>query len=286
MDDWVHGNFRHLWPACFRSVSAALEEFTDLSGANWLETANDGIPTLPISSLVDLWKAFTKLRAGNPLGSLRSLLDAGSSLELSKEFAWRPLITDSRTFIDEYDAIVSRARGQDLWGVHTLRGKFEYTIPEELPNYGKLYLTAHSKVVLNFGDFTLLGILLASKATGVFPSLANVWGCVPFSFVLDWFTNLGDRLALVDTVGLLMMLQHYYSVHTIKIESDWSKEYLDYLNLEVDNGVTSSYPLTRTFNRRLSFIMPGLRPSRFDFESPTGKPGLSIVGSLAWQVLT
>jgi hypothetical protein len=58
-----------------------------------------------------------------------------------------------------------------------------------------------------------------------YPTLENAWDLVPFSFVVDWFINLGSILDNIDT----MVYEQYLRVKlyersdkiTYKIRSDW-----------------------------------------------------------------
>lgn len=44
--------------------------------------------------------------------------------------------------------------------------------------------------------------------SGLFPSLSNAWDLVPFSFVVDWFTNAGNYLDAIDA-------NTYWSLHVV-----------------------------------------------------------------------
>lgn len=57
------------------------------------------------------------------------------------------------------------------------------------------------------------------RKIGIFPSLTNLWDLVPYSFVLDWFVDVGSVLERIDTRHQLSNLDIKYCLRSKKITS-------------------------------------------------------------------
>lgn len=278
----VDSELERLTPLAFYSTADALSKYTDIVSANWLETFSDAKDISSfLPSIGSLMKLIRALRRRDLRGTIREGLDTATGTYLWYQFAGRPLNKDVREAVDSYDRMVERLRLEGVWGPKTLYGEFHWDHPDGYPGSPQVHFESHTKTRLVFEDFAFLTLLFSSSAVGLAPTLENMWEVVPFSFVLDWFTNVGARLGDVDKQATLLMLPHQYSVHSIKASTDYPG---------VIPGVdvqTSDDSKSSVYYRWLSFTHPSLRWSGYDFRPPSGISGkLKTVGSLAWQVLS
>lgn len=285
-------NEKHLVPAVFYSTGEAMRNYVEVVSANHIETLTglDDIISM-VKSLGNLIKFFRALRrmniddameSGKALvkpKSLRRLMDTATGSYLAYQFGVAPMLSDGKEFVEEYDAIVNRLASESKWGSKVLFGEFRYDNLPDSP-FGPISMRVHTKTCLGFEDTSLLTLIFSAAAIGVLPGLAALWECVPWSFAIDWFTNASQRLEDVDNQALLFLLEHYYSVHSIKLISQWSDDYCSSANLEVIED-----PRTTYYHRWLSYILPTLRPSKYDFRAPSGNLPWKIVGCLSWQLL-
>lgn len=58
---------------------------------------------------------------------------------------------------------------------------------------------------------------------GMFPSYENIWDLIPFSFVVDWFTSVGDFLHDYDNLQRLDRLNIQYVTMSNKLQTQWLK---------------------------------------------------------------
>lgn len=66
------------------------------------------------------------------------------------------------------------------------------------------------KLAIRNEDDALCSILNGLESVGILPTFNNVWDLLPYSFVVDWFVDIGDYLARVDTHLRLMRLSISY----------------------------------------------------------------------------
>lgn len=170
-----------------------------------------------------LTSAYKNVRKGNVAGALQDLgvLDPKKKFEknikkramqasdiwLELHFGWVPLVKDIGTSIEAIQKI-------DLGGTKVRRGTTShFSSPFHIKN-----VIGHN-TQLNFGNYGQGSVsvkmqalvvtsnpnaLLANQLGFVNP-LSVAWEAVPFSFVVDWFSNVGQVLgACTDFVGLSM----------------------------------------------------------------------------------
>lgn len=88
------------------------------------------------------------------------------------------------------------------------------------------------------------------ESLGVTPNMQNIWDLVPYSFVVDWFTNLGDFFKAVD--GMFNACSRYNSVVSIKsIKSlrTLSTKDLSVFNPSLESVLKDTFEGERTKNR-------------------------------------
>lgn len=107
-----------------------------------------------------------------------------------------------------------------------------------------------SQYSLRYKDDLVSHIIISMERLGVLPSATNLWDLVPFSFVIDWFLNIGDVL---DAFRLDRDSQTYTLLARIesqKYQFEWSDEFLA---LAFGHGVTPAAPVKTSIYRRRVF---------------------------------
>lgn len=72
-------------------------------------------------------------------------------------------------------------------------------------------LEQHAKLAIQNEDSGLQGAVSSLESIGVFPTLSNVWDLVPYSFVVDWFVDIGQVLERVDGIHRLLRFNIRYT---------------------------------------------------------------------------
>jgi len=77
-------------------------------------------------------------------------------------------------------------------------------------------LEQHIKIAISDEDSAFDAIASKLDSMGFLPTLENVWDLIPYSFVLDWFVDVGDFLHRVDSRLRLVRLNIRYATMSRK----------------------------------------------------------------------
>lgn len=90
-------------------------------------------------------------------------------------------------------------------------------------------LEQHIKLAIAKEDSTFLELVERLERAGFWPTAENVWDLAPFSFVIDWFVDVGDFLERIDSTLRLTRLNMKYVTSSQKLhvsgKNVWSKEF-------------------------------------------------------------
>lgn len=196
------------------SASQAVATFEDVSGLNYIETLAELDSVVKLMPDTAPLEAFLNLLPRRKLlqGTLR-LLDFASNTYLLTKFGLDPFVKDIRAFSSVYDRVTSDLV-QRLTDVE-LRGKFTYQFDTgPLSGYS---LTTRTTVHATFPSWSITAAVLPFSAFGLSPTVANWWDTVPFSFVIDWFTNLDDKIKFGESALHMLTAEVKYYVHSYKL---------------------------------------------------------------------
>ena len=157
----------------------------------------------------------------------------------------------------------------------TAHGKFTYLFKtEEFPIFPGARLVVRTKAKFRVHPGIFLTAILPIRAYGLLPDFENVWDLIPFSFVLDWFTSVGQYLEIVDNGLLMLALDPQLLTHSLTWSYDYSTED------QSAYGFTSQSDSTgyATYTRFVSGSMPLYLPSSLDF---IGNPVMPLASSAA-----
>lgn len=113
--------------------------------------------------------------------------------------------------------------------------------------------TRRIHLAINELDTGLDALVEKARSIGIFPSLTNLWDLVPYSFVLDWFVDVGSVLERIDTRHRLLNLDIMYVIKTDVTEASVSDTNvklgvgLSLLIKKYDRKVTTDVPQPRIF---------------------------------------
>lgn len=282
--DDVFYYMQDLRPSSFHAVSDAVSSYADLIKANHIETIAEFEQLLHLfpsfDGLVDFLAA---IKRGQVIKAGEGLLDFLSGYNLLKRFGIDPAISNVTEILDKADQVSSHIR--NLYGPRIIRGKFNYTFPEGTFDMKHVTLTTRAKIRIHFDESSILAATLKGRSVGLFPALSSLWDVVDFSFVVDWFTNLGNRIRSLDEQATILAFRVTECTYSYKVSALIDEDYLQAYNLTSMGNPPDDHPTMTVYVREFSREKPVIRNSKFDWLSPR-KPDIGLIGSLLWQVLS
>lgn len=270
--------------SAFYSASNGLHEHIDVVQANHIENLSQlgGLLSL-LPDLPALGRLVAKAAKRDP-GAIVDLVDFLSDVILKFRFGQKPTSEDllelaSLDIRKELETLL-RANAATVYGkfVHNFsRSEIEQILPGM---DGELQLVTRSKVRFQTDMTTLLANYLTANAMGMMPTLSRLWAVVPFSFVVDWFTRLDDRLQSIDDQLLWMVVGSEWTLHSFRLTYYPAFPELAAYNLR--SSEEDPFGLT-WYSRELSLCIPRLTEARFDYRASSTSPDLVTVGALVWQ---
>jgi hypothetical protein len=247
-----------------------VENLSQLSGLLDLLPTLDGLPEIAAKAV-----------RGDP-SVLIDLVDFLTEAWLRYRFGQAPTVDDARELarID----VTERLKSVLTPSLRTTYGRFTWIAPDGHGFFGpgRLEVVAWSKLRFKTDASTLLADILALNGVGGLPTLSRLWDLVPFSFVVDWFTNEGERLKAVDQQLLFAAMGIQWVLYGFKVSYFPTDDEL--LAYQLENTSSGEPFHVSMYVREKSLFVPRLRESRFDFLAP-GKPNFITVGSFVWQTL-
>jgi hypothetical protein len=154
--------------------------------SNGIAFAKD-VASLPTTIMKDLdnLKQFAKVTKSGKL-------KIAASIFLSVHFGYKLLAADGIELVNEllkYQTECTNHLGQTVSATSRLseRGPFKLA---DANGHLNVYYNPYSRLCTDIGRF--------AEAVDLVPDFSNVWDMIPFSFVVDWFTNIGDLASGID----------------------------------------------------------------------------------------
>lgn len=207
----------------YGDLAMEASERVNANKVNMLEFMNDlRHPTELISSLASI----------ADLRNLKSLKKISGSY-LGVKFGVLPTIDDIKSIV----AACKRRRSykdRSDFDVYTA-GKTQ-TLEQEGVSFK---LEQHLKMAIAEEDDALDLLIERLESFGVFPTLENVWDLVHYSFLIDWFVDVGGFLERVDTRLRLLRLNIRYVTMSRKTWID------GYIPVKLSSSLTGTYHQVR-----------------------------------------
>lgn len=273
------------WPSVFYAAEDATSQFLDSMEANHLENLTQlGI----ISDLIEPIDGFQKLlraiRKKDPYKALWALLDLLSTVKLLYSYGIAPTKGDAEEIASRSSHLVRDLKSKRVFSEHTFNGKFSFEVPGSYYELlDDVQLVARAKVRGSLNPHSFLAALLPIRAFGLMPSLSAFWDLLPFSFVADWFFNIGRRLEDVDTSVEMLALQIKYCTTSMKIYWPIPDEILALGGCTFE-GEEDDRPQVTYYLRAVSSEIPPLSYSTLDFRPAQGVPDIGLAFALLFKL--
>ena len=302
--DLALGRFRDTYPGTFkyfeRVASLALREATPLTflaskdaieehfayfESNHIEAIAEISEILAPVDVLKLMRALPSKALSGKTVVMLALFNILADATLTYNLGIAPTVSDAEDISLNARNFQTRILSGEVFKANTLHGKFSCAVPPELIGglEGAVAIvrsTVRMKPMLD----SLLPALLPFKALGLLPSFSTLWDLFPGSFILDWWTDTGTALDIVDNSMLMLAMETDYCVHSIKIVHnipDCDLREVGASSLNAD-GAEPGYSL---YLRYVSRSLPTFGPTRYPVIS-SGISSYSTAGALTYKILT
>lgn len=285
----IEKDFHNIRPTYFLSSADCIDTLIDGIDDNLIEALSQ------ISSVFDVFpdtsKAISVLRnlvAGHKITSLAEALDLITSWRLKTKFGIDPNIGLLEQQLPKIPYIIDSINKLSTGsGVVVSRGSFKHHFDF---NYGRhdVNLTTRTKVVARASSSEAFAKLMGVHSMGLLPVPSRAWDLVPFSFVADWFINIGQRMADLENATILSLLNIESFTHSYLIRSPITEGELAMEGLkpyQVGGIDRDDYPTLHFFKREVSKYLPLPTESKYDFRLPSRPPNWMTAGSLFFQTM-
>lgn len=209
--DIISGDGPRMSQIAIAKAMAKANSPTFLSG-EWLKDMSSTVGMLrrPFSSAQDLVRRMVRHRDQRIGKTARSIMKANADTWLEYRYGWKPLILDSKKILNEC------VRKRDKFPKRSLvvRASVEQATHQRHPFTGVVLthasnweatgcferdhtLKAAAGVMFDVINRTSSQELMAIMGLRSQDIPSTIWECLPYSFVLDWFVNVGPWLSAV-----------------------------------------------------------------------------------------
>jgi hypothetical protein len=245
---------------------------------NYLEFFSeiDGLPGL-VPDIKPVIKFFSELGKRRFAEAMRTLGDTVASNHLLWNFGIAPDIR----IVEELNRLGPRLYSSFLHETHpqsgSFHGLFVYKfLDSEASPYKGCRLTTRTITDMSFPTDSFSSAIYKLYGAGVLPTLGNLWAVKSMSFVIDWFTNVGQRLRAVDMSIIAFMLQIDFTTVSHTVQTPGSG--VDQVDFDANLFDLTYYARIPTSK------IPGLLYSKYDFMRANG-PDLGLLGALIYVFL-
>jgi len=268
-------------PLAFFSSQNALEKQFSYMESNHVEALAELSSVLDPLDLIKLGKVLPDY-VGKKGVLLIKMLDLLTDAVLVYNLGIAPTYGDAKDVADKASVFRNRVLSGQALMAQTTNGKYTIPVPDELSaGYTDLVMVVRSKIRVKPIHDTLLANVLPVDALGLLPSFSTAWDLFPLSFVIDWLTNTGDSLDIVETTAKFMALKIEYCVHSFTIARRFTpQEEVDFSFSQVGES-GAGY---RHYIRIVSREMPIFAPTAYPVISPA-VGNYSVAGSLLWKFI-
>lgn len=281
---WSHSNVAECYAGNYlASVDAIDKQFVTMK-ANHVEFL---VELRDLVSPLDLAKSLYYLARfkGSKVRAIARLVALLCDAKLLYSFAIAPTTSDAKDVAKKARGLLRKYRTLLTENAVTLHGVSRYeTTEDDSQSFIGTFVECRSKIRVSLEPDSLLPYILPARSLGLLPSLSTLWDLIPFSFVVDWFTNVGSTTRAVEDQLLLLALHTETSVNSVMMmyrftDEDWSA--YDFWADE-SSGILAGY---RYYSRYLLTGIPVMVPTRWGFYGNTWKPDFGLIGALLYKLL-
>lgn len=270
-----------------------------VSGPTFLGEARETLRMLrsPAKGLRDLSKSWldtlAKRKKANPKGWVKDI----SSAWLEHSFGWTPLLHDIEDGMKAWNRLhdLERVMPFSGYGIETTDRGVTYTSNSGLLTYTIIRHVRQdiSTRIVKYRGFVKATAKMGPRAQlelfGFTPSefLPTAWELLPWSFLIDYFANIGDIISagVTDTSGIAWVNRTDIAIYDIKVNSALDVDKIKTILSNDDVVFTDCRPSLVRWQRRTVARGPNfpLTPPSLTFSLPGSKGQLANMAALLGQ---
>lgn len=281
---------RDVYPIAFLAAKSAMENEEERLTQNNIEALSE---LSEVVDLIDLPEALAVLPRAIKGGKgkievMKALLSMLSDLKLVYSLGLAPTYSGATEIAAKAERL-SRKWSQK--GITQFQGKTVLVeVPSTLmPGFPGSKVLAKCVLDVNIPYDTLLFKFLTLDALGLLPRTATLWDLVPWSFVLDAFTGLGNSGDMLDKQIMLLAVKVIRTCVIYRVVYDFTPEDEAEFNFSVIS-TTGDPPRKsagyRYIERVVTNTVPVLSPSRLPLITPGTGFNWSLHGALFYKLLS
>lgn len=278
---------RDMWlirPLSYRSLYDRVSDELGLLKTNHLQTLQHlgSIAELfsnPFELYNQLENLYSLYSVQNRTKGIAEALDLLTASWLKLNFQQLPLIRSSQELREKLP-LLGQALAREIGDITLYTDPVTFSGPAL--GYKNFSITVRQVIHLRRLWSEFFQSLLGVNAIGLFPSFSNVYDLVPFSFALNWFTNLKRRMQLGET-NLLAPLCFSFKHRVVSYTVRWSPTVEELASRHLySNGPVS----IKVYVREVSRFWPSPSPrALYDYAGVYPRPDVLTAGSLVWSLL-
>lgn len=247
---------------CYAKINEA-----PIMGGEILATLNQtiGMVRKPFHSASQLLSKMRKYRLSRMGKTARSAAQATADSWLEYRYGWRPIILDTQKVIK--DSLAIRARTDRRRSVERAGDAAEARYASQWPATSLNYQTSGSytkedKIRCNAGVvYEVVNRTPSDMGSGYFGNscrdiLPTMWELVPYSFVIDWFSNVGEVLQAISPNPAVKYLGHWVTCvyESTSTGSGFRGDSGDAWTGSCGSEIVNNFTFVRTANQEIAFI--------------------------------
>jgi hypothetical protein len=145
---------------------------------------------------------------------------------------------------------VSGETGVSGFDYDNLSGEYELSINSDVKRETELRLVINANYRFPDVDLPSFKSHLFKEKLGIYPSVTDMYNLVPWTWLLDWFTGLGNYIEVIDNInhdrtlvnwGMLTGVTKGKLTTDFKSKSDnWSRVYVNNVQVSEDRNVVQN----------------------------------------------
>lgn len=244
-----------------------------IMGGEILATLNQTVSMVrnPFKSATSLLTRMSKYRASRLGKTAASAAKATADTWLEYRYGWKPIILDTQKVIRDANKI--RAKTDRFRSVARAGDKCEIKVSNNWPATSATHFmgghySMDGKVRCNAGVVYEMANRTPTDQAGAYfgatsrDILPTIWELTPFSFVVDWFVNVGDWLQVITPNPDLNVLGHWVTtvLETTTSCGGYHADNGDGVTGSAGSEVVKNFTMIRTCNQEMTITptMTGL----------------------------
>lgn len=177
-----------------------------------------------LSAIKDLASNIYNISKGKlPKAKRKSVRQTIQDGWLGYRYTYCTTLSDYREYCDHLDEAIETFNGQYRKSTHSSKS---FSLSNGVRMTATMTVNATPRIPNGFSE-----AWLQLSSFGLAPNLTNIWDVIPFSFMIDWFTSIGDTCSTIDAYCNLNQLQ-------LKIDYVISSIHCTYHDMEYDLDIS------------------------------------------------